>query len=52
MCRVRGLGAKLFQCRLLSNGGSLLPLEKIKLLKKAISSNPSKDSEVGAVFEK
>jgi hypothetical protein len=51
MCRVRGLGAKLFQCRLLSNGGSLLPPEKIELLKKAISSNPSKDSEVGAVLK-
>jgi hypothetical protein len=33
--RVRGLGAKLFQCRLLSNGGSLLPLEKIRFLKAA-----------------
>ena len=28
-------GAKLFQCRLLSNGGSLLPLEKIRFLKAA-----------------
>jgi hypothetical protein len=32
---VRGLGAKLFQGRLLSNGGSLLPLEKIRFLKAA-----------------
>jgi hypothetical protein len=34
-CRVRGLGAKLFQCRLLGNGGSLFPLEKIRFLKAA-----------------
>jgi hypothetical protein len=43
--RVRGLGAKLFQCHLLGNGGSLLPLEKIRFLKAAHLFRPCTNTE-------